>query len=488
MKENELQEILEKIKKVNEKKIRLKKSYEETKNEYGENSGIARVININLDKTEKEEKESLDSICNQKLKLQEELKELEEKRKVLQIDKEYADSLIKRDEENDIQENDKIQIARKDKFKKLNKQIINVNNEILEKINIINQIDNALNLFNYIESKKVENKPNLEDEEINNELQDEDSIIKDITEGIQNKLQEEINSVKDNNNDNVIDKKIMADKAKQMGNDIIKEMGQDYKNTYIYSVPKKETLKIDDRKPEDPYKEGEELPKEQVKGLENIKNYNEGETKDNIKINTKEQKGKQKDINAKKSEEGPQRNILKIKLSQIFKKFTDFFSIILDKMKLSHEKAILRLQEYNDKIEDMPQEEYNLLNDTPLEELLNNIDKEKYSDSDLEAIKDYANKYGEKDAKRRYRKQLLGAKITIDVNEIIEKRRKKDQIDKCGFVEKVDDKDGHIEKTAIKNIERVEGEIVSKDEYKDLNSTNERKIVDGKYINVGETR
>ena len=81
MKENELQEILEKMKKINEKKIRLKKSYEEAKNEYGENSGIARVINVNLDKTEKEEEqlkkeENLDYIYNEKLKLKKEIKEL----------------------------------------------------------------------------------------------------------------------------------------------------------------------------------------------------------------------------------------------------------------------------------------------------------------------------------------------------------------------------------------------------------------------------
>ncbi len=479
MEENKLKEILEKIKEVNKKKMRLKESYEEAKSEYGENSGIARLININLEKTEKEEKENLDNIYNQKLKLQEELKELEEKRKVLQIDKEYAESLIKTDEKNDDTKIDAIQIQRKDKFKELNDQIINVNNEISEKINIIEQIDNELNLFNYIENEKaVENNPNLKDEEISKDPQD--SIIKDITKGIQNKLQEEVDLVKENNeNDNIIDKKIMADKAKQMGNNIIKEMGQDYKNTYIYSVAKKEeTPKIDDRKPEDPYKEGEELPKEQVEGLENIE-----KTKDNIKINTNESEGKQKDTNAKKPKEKPQRNILKIKLSKILKNFIDFLSITLDKIKLSREKAILRLQEYNDKIEDMPQEEYDLLNDTPLEELLNNMSKEKYSDSDLENIKDYANKYGEKDAKRRYKKQLSEAKITIDVEKIIKEREKKD---KGSFIERYDNQDGHIERIAIekiKKIEIVQGEIVPKGEYK-YNSTDKKVVVDGEFSDI----
>lgn len=476
MKENELQEILEKMKKINEKKIRLKKSYEEAKNEYGENSGIARVINVNLDKTEKEEEqlkkeENLDYIYNEKLKLKKEIKELEERILVLQIDKEYADSLMKTDDKNDDTQIDEIQIQRNDKFKKLNEQIINVNNEISEKRSIIKELEDILKLFNYIENKEI-----LDDEEnitegVNEQSQDEANIIEDISKGIQNKL-EEMNSEKKDNN--IIDKKIMSDKVKKMGNNIIKEMGNDYKNTYIYIEPKKELTNIDNREPEVLYKEGEELPEEQVKGLENIQ-----DKKENINKNVNQ--------DVKKSPQKMQKNnifkriIKRIKSSRKCKKIMELFEKAKDEIKLLPEKVN---EVVNVKKEDMPEEEYNLFNDIPIEDLLNNMNKEKYSEADLQTIKDYANKYGEKEAKRRYRKQLSGAKITIDVKKMIEERRKKDEMEKCGFVEKVNNEDGHIERSAKENIERVEGEIVQKDEDIDFKSTNKSKIVDGEYINL----
>lgn len=431
MKKSEIKDISEKMININKQKLKLKEttkkkldlleSYEETKKEHGENSGISMVIHKNIENIEKEEEKLkqedeentkyIKDIYNKNKQLKEELKKLEEKVKTLQADKEYINSVIKRDEENNVSQTDKIQLARKDKSEKLNKKIESIDKEISEKRNITNELDEILKIFDYIENSKEKDLEDEENDSVEKDSQNDD-IIENISEGIEKKLQE-MDLDKDNN---VIDKKIITDRVKKIGNDLIKEMGQEYKNVHIYNISKKEP-NIDDREPEILYKEGEELPKEQVEGLENKKQTEPNNVVDEPKV---EKDSKFRQI------------IEKIKSSKVYKIITGFFNKIRNNVKL------------------LPQRTTN---------------KSNYVDSDEEL-----------------------EHVTINVKEIIEKRRKKDEMEKCGFVEKVSNKDGHIEKTAKKNIERVEGEIVPKEEYNDLNSTNKREVVDGKYINVGETR
>ena len=136
-----------------------------------------------------------------------------------------------------------------------------------------------------------------------------------------------------------------------------------------------------------------------------------------------------------------------------------------------------------------------------LPRLLNNAT---YLDSfKKEEIARYANKYGEKEAIKRYRKDLGMAQHKAVIHELkkdkkqqedeekLRKNGKQEQTKKgnTDFVEKIDNKDGHIEKNAAESvnkkeeIERVEGEIVKvgKD---DKFRRPPKEVIDGEYIQL----
>lgn len=225
-----------------------------------------------------------------------------------------------------------------------------------------------------------------------------------------------------------------------------------------------------EKNPEEFYREDEEIPPEQIEGIERV-----GEDKPTIDLNITEEE----DDNSKKKESKLKKVTVILKSTKLAKWIKSLFTNIkiMTKNVIMIPNKTIDLGENKIKSEEVshkqPSEKISNEQSTEkenysLQELLDNSND--LSEGEKKVIEHHASIHGEQDAKKRFARELAGAKINLDVRKMKEERKKKKEeemlgkhskSEKTNFVHKVDNKDGHLEKKAV---ERVKGEVLSPEE------------------------
>lgn len=402
MDKEKLRETLEMIKKANEDKENLTTKYEEAKEEYGENTGISKVLNTNLEK-ERQKVEKLkiytDDLVNEKNKIELEIKELEERRKIAKKEGRNMLSLIEKDEKNNVAKTDKIQENRMKKAKELGKEVLELNSKISEKSNLLEEIKSSLEILGYKEPEKEQK---------------------------EDKEEKEQKEVKEQKIEKKSEVEIYKDKLIREGNEIIHDIATDYKNIHL--------IEIDAEKSHNEEKNNtKQLSEEEQEALIN-------ETLEYI-----DNKGK---VNKKE-------NIFKIVLNKIksFKivgKIKTFFGNVKYGIAgiTGKTKLIDKAQKIDFEINENIEEKTGKENDSKysLGELLNN--SANLSLAEKHAIADYANSYGEQEAIKRFRGELASSEIGLNVQEMLKEEKENEFKGRLN----VNDEDGKIEEKAKEEI------------------------------------
>lgn len=396
MDKEELRETLEMIKIANEDKENLTTKYEEAKEEYGENTGISKVLNTNLEK-ERQKVEKLkiytDDLVNEKNKIELEIKELEERRRIAKKEGRYMLSLIEKDEKNNVAKTDKIQENRMKKAKELGKEVLELNSKISEKSNLLEEIKSSLEILGYKEPEK-EQKEDKEEKEQKIEKKSEVETYKD--------------------------------KLIREGNEIIHDISTDYKNIHL--------IEIDAEKS---HNEEKNITQQKVKETQ--------ETLINIAPENIDNKGK-----IDKKENVFKRVLNKIKSFRIVGKIKTFFGNVKYGIEgiTGKTKLIDKAQKIDFEINENNEEKTGKENDSKysLGELLNNSSN--LSLAEKHAIADYANSYGEQEAIQRFRGELASSEIGLNVQEMLKEEKENEFKGRLN----VNDEDGKIEEKAKEEI------------------------------------
>ena len=183
------------------------------------------------------------------------------------------------------------------KIEQNNKQIEKINNEIDKLVNKEEIVEKGRKILDdmstdymhthiknetkFDRNQKVKLKQDKKDSvnESKDETKEKENIFKNIFKNTKNGISNFFNNIKLGfraltGKTKLIEeaKKIDINKTERVGNEILDKMKSDYKNVHFNVEP----LSIDqlknniDRKPETLYREDEEIPKEQLEGLENI--------------------------------------------------------------------------------------------------------------------------------------------------------------------------------------------------------------------------